>query len=83
MHWDLKLSNILLNDNEAWIGDLGLAVKLLNEYEERKTYCGTPNYISPEIVSKQSYDLRSDIWSLGCILYVMLVGKAPFEDTTV
>ena len=43
--------------------------------------CGTPNYISPEIIDRQPVGLSSDIWSLGCMLFTMLVGHPPFEVT--
>ena len=56
-----------------------MAIKLRNYDEERETLCGTPNYISPEIVRRQPYGLSTDLWSLGCILYALLVGHPPFE----
>ena len=45
--------------------------------------CGTPNYISPEVIQNQSYGLQTDLWSLGCILYALLTGTPPFECATV
>jgi serine/threonine protein kinase len=41
--------------------------------------CGTPNYISPEIVSRVPYGLSSDVWSLGCMMYTLLTGSPPFQ----
>lgn len=63
LHRDLKLGNLLLSDNknQLKIGDFGLAVKLTDFEEERSTLCGTPNYISPEVVSRQPYGLSSDL----------------------
>jgi polo-like kinase 4 len=47
------------------------------------TMCGTPNYISPEVLERQPYGLSSDLWSLGCILYALLTGTPPFECPSV
>jgi serine/threonine protein kinase len=46
---------------------------------ERDTICGTPNYISPEMINKEPYGLKADCWAYGCILYAMAVGNPPFE----
>ena len=84
MHRDLKLSNILITDTKnIKIIDFGLAVQLTDFNEERQTLCGTPNYISPEVINKESYGLSTDVWSLGCILYALLTGTPPFECSTV
>jgi len=84
LHRDLKLSNLLLTDqNILKICDFGLAVKLLDLEEERETLCGTPNYISPEIVKNEPYGIKADTWSYGCILYAMATGNPPFEGNSV
>ncbi len=81
IHRDLKPSNIMLTDQgNVKIGDFGIAVQLRDISEERDTMCGTANYISPEIVSKIPHGIETDIWSLGCILYALLVGHPPFES---
>eukprot|EP00112_Aurelia_sp_Birch-Aquarium-sp1_P017959 Seg422.4 transcript_id=Seg422.4/GoldUCD/mRNA.D3Y31 product="Serine/threonine-protein kinase PLK1" protein_id=Seg422.4/GoldUCD/D3Y31 len=78
IHRDLKLGNLFLDDEmDIKIGDFGLAAKY--EGERKKTLCGTPNYIAPEVLSKKGHGYEVDVWSLGCILYTLLVGKPPFE----
>jgi len=80
IHRDLKLGNLFLNDDmELKIGDFGLATKLDFSGERKKTLCGTPNYIAPEVLSKKGHSYEVDIWSMGCILYTLLVGRPPFE----
>ncbi|XP_077428247.1 serine/threonine-protein kinase PLK1 [Vanacampus margaritifer] len=82
IHRDLKLGNIFLNDDmDVKIGDFGLATKIEFDGERKKTLCGTPNYIAPEILSKKGHSYEVDVWSLGCILYTLLVGKPPFETS--
>ena len=49
-------------------GDFGLATKIEFEGERKKTLCGTPNYIAPEVLCKKGHSYEVDIWSLGCIL---------------
>ncbi|EFX86035.1 polo kinase-like protein, copy C [Daphnia pulex] len=67
IHRDLKLSNLFLNDDmELKIGDFGQATKLDFDGERKKTLCGTPNCIAPEVLCKQGYAVN--IWSAGCIL---------------
>jgi len=80
IHRDLKLGNLFLNeDMELKIGDFGLATKLDYDGERKKTLCGTPNYIAPEVLCKKGHSFEVDIWSMGCILYTLLVGHPPFE----
>ena len=81
IHRDLKLGNLFLNDKmEIKLGDFGLATKLDFDGEKKRTICGTPNYIAPEVLeSKQGHSFEVDIWSFGVILYAMIIGKPPFE----
>jgi serine/threonine protein kinase len=66
----LKLGNIMLNENmEIKIGDFGLAAKLEFSGERRKTICGTPNYLAPEIIANLGHSYEVDIWSLGVVMY--------------
>ncbi|XP_064477278.1 serine/threonine-protein kinase PLK1-like [Ornithodoros turicata] len=83
IHRDLKLGNLFLNDKmELKIGDFGLATRLDFEGERKKTLCGTPNYIAPEVLGKKGHSFEVDIWSIGCILYTLLVGRPPFETSS-
>ncbi|XP_041973714.1 serine/threonine-protein kinase polo [Aricia agestis] len=83
IHRDLKLGNLFLDDDlHVKIGDFGLATKLEVEGEKKKTLCGTPNYIAPEILTKKGHSFEVDVWSLGCIMYTLLIGKPPFETST-
>uniref|UniRef100_A0A671LME7 Serine/threonine-protein kinase PLK n=1 Tax=Sinocyclocheilus anshuiensis TaxID=1608454 RepID=A0A671LME7_9TELE len=82
IHRDLKLGNLFLNDDmDVKIGDFGLATKIEFDGERKKTLCGTPNYIAPEVLCKKGHSFEVDVWSLGCILYTLLVGKPPFETS--
>ncbi|XP_074659891.1 serine/threonine-protein kinase PLK1-like [Tubulanus polymorphus] len=82
IHRDLKLGNLFLNENlEVKIGDFGLATRVDFLGERKKTLCGTPNYIAPEVLGKKGHSYEVDVWSLGCILYTLLVGKPPFETS--
>lgn len=85
IHRDLKLGNLFVSAKmELKIGDFGLATKLEFDGERKRTICGTPNYIAPEILeAKQGHSYEVDIWSLGVILYTMLIGKPPFETSDV
>lgn len=82
LHRDISLGNLLLtSDNSVKIADFGLATKLNSTNDKHMTMCGTPNYISPEVVSRD-YGLPTDVWGLGVVLYHLLVGRAPFEANT-
>lgn len=82
-HRDLKPHNLLICDKSILkISDFGLA----KEYSEmdldenlKQTYCGSPMYMSPEILNYNSYDTKSDLWSIGIIIYEMLTGKLPYK----
>ncbi|ELR60201.1 Serine/threonine-protein kinase PLK5, partial [Bos mutus] len=79
VHRDLKLSNFFLNKNmEVKIGDLGLATKIGPGGRCHRVLCGTPNFLAPEVVSRNGHSCQSDIWALGCIMYMVLTGVPPF-----
>ncbi|KAJ1018918.1 hypothetical protein NDA16_004721 [Ustilago loliicola] len=86
IHRDLKLGNIFLDEKmHVKIGDFGLAALLKHPEERKKTVCGTPNYIAPEILydQGQGHSFEVDIWSVGVIMYTLLVGKPPFQTPKV
>ena len=84
IHRDIKLGNLFLDAKfSVKIGDFGLSTKILsNPPELKKTLCGTPNYIAPEIIARQGYSFPVDIWALGIVLYTILIGKPPFYSET-
>lgn len=84
IHRDLKLGNLFLDRNlNIKVGDLGLATRLESAEEKRKTICGTPNYIAPEVIqgdrATRGHSFEVDVWSMGVILFTVLVGKPPYE----
>ncbi len=79
LHRDLKPSNIFLTrEHKVKLGDFGLSKKLSPEAICANTNVGTPYYMSPEQINGVSYDEKSDIWALGCIIYEMCELKPPF-----
>ena len=81
IHRDIKPENILIgNDNKIKLCDFGWAKELT--LENRSTFCGTVEYMAPEIVGSENYDYSVDIWSLGILLYELLFGHSPFKANT-
>lgn len=80
LHRDLKPGNIFLDLNsDVKLGDFGLARVLNNESQFAFTHVGTPYYMSPEQIHDQKYNEKSDIWSLGCIIYELCALHPPFQ----
>ena len=66
------------------VGDFGLAAVMNDDLEKRKTVCGTPNYIAPEIIDgSMGHSYEVDIWAMGVVLFTLLCGKPPFETDNV
>ncbi|KAN0119472.1 kinase-like protein [Hyaloscypha variabilis] len=82
LHRDLKPENVFLGeDNSVKLGDFGLS-KIMQSHDFASTYVGTPFYMSPEICAAERYTLKSDIWSLGCIIYELCAREPPFNAKT-
>ncbi|HJQ21231.1 MAG TPA: ADOP family duplicated permease [Gemmatimonadaceae bacterium] len=89
LHCDVKPENILLDGAHAYVMDFGIARKLHTEFlpwaqrSELDLSAGTPAYVSPEQANgEKDLDTRTDVYSLACVVYEMLTGRAPFEGTT-
>mmetsp|Transcript_1073 Transcript_1073/g.2085 ORF Transcript_1073/g.2085 Transcript_1073/m.2085 type:complete len:1014 (-) Transcript_1073:76-3117(-) len=80
IHRDLKPKNIFINDTVVVVGDLGISKALESVNDFAKTFCGTPNYIAPELFLRQKYTKKVDVWSLGCILYEMVALRQAFGE---
>ncbi|WP_372364728.1 protein kinase [Candidatus Uabimicrobium sp. HlEnr_7] len=78
LHRDLKPANILVRDKDLKITDFGLATDATTKASGKKIFMGTPVYCSPEQIKCQKLDARSDLYSIGIILYQMLTGSVPF-----
>ncbi|XP_066996838.2 serine/threonine-protein kinase PLK1 [Anabrus simplex] len=81
IHRDLKPGNMLLSMRMVVkLADFGLATQA--DKCNKVSVCGTPNYIAPEVLNKLSCSYESDVWAIGCIMYTILVGQAPFETAS-
>ncbi|XP_066561195.1 protein kinase C theta type [Amia ocellicauda] len=77
---DLKLDNVLLDkDGHIKIADFGMCKENMFEEARTCTFCGTPDYIAPEILLGQKYGNSVDWWSFGVLLYEMVIGQSPFH----
>ena len=78
VHRDIKPSNIFLDkDWNIKLGDFGLSKKFYSEYSN--TIIGTPIYMSPELLERKPYNVKTDIWALGCSIYELATFSTPYE----
>ena len=81
IHRDIKPENLLLDDNyRVLLSDFGWS-NFLDDNEYRKTFCGTPEYLSPEMAKKEGHNEMVDIWALGVLMFEFLAGYAPFSGS--
>ena len=83
IHRDIKPENVLLNEGMvAKLTDFGWS-NYIQEEKERKTVCGTPIYLAPEIIKEQGHDERVDIWCIGVLLFELITGSVPFRGNDI
>ncbi|CAK0832202.1 unnamed protein product, partial [Prorocentrum cordatum] len=83
-HRDLKPENILLFGKalRAKIGDFGWCVEITPEQPTRNTFCGTLDYVAPEMLASEPHDTTVDLWALGVLLYELLLARSPFAGSS-
>lgn len=89
VHRDIKAGNIFLDERmNVKLGDFGLASIMVpkdpqnfpSSYTRRTTFCGTPNYLAPEVLTRGGHNRAVDIWAIGILAYYLAVGRAPFHS---
>lgn len=87
VHRDIKAGNVFLDARmDVKLGDFGLATCLepdaqeMGAFQRRTTFCGTPNYLAPELLSRRGHAEGVDIWAIGILIYYLAVGAPPFQS---
>jgi serine/threonine protein kinase len=83
MHRDLKPDNILLHNGVIKIADFGFCKTLKSPTDLAQTMLGSPIYMAPEVITGEVYTMKADIWSLGVVLFEMVYGKCPFNESSI
>ena len=79
-HRDMKPENIIYDPESGQIKIIDFGFAVISK-EKLRIFCGTPSYMSPEIVGKRDYlGSAADVWACGAILFVLLVGQVPFKS---
>eukprot|EP00116_Pleurobrachia_bachei_P003265 sb/3463527/ len=80
---DLKLDNVLIDcEGHIKLTDYGMCKECTPDVQSTSTFCGTPNYIAPEVLKNEEYSYGVDWWALGVLMYEMLLGRSPFNVNT-
>lgn len=80
IHRDIKPENVLLTEiGRAKLADFGWSNSIETDSMTRKTYCGTADYLAPEIIQGHDHDDSVDLWCLGVLIFELLYGFAPFS----